>query len=165
MMNEKGLDPNAGKKEAPPAPKGEKASDIEEMDLAIAVALGQRMLVDAGGLDAITKAVQSTADPAQVISKFLVQLLLKIKDACSAQGVELSPSIVLGRGGWVEQMLELVEDKLKFPEEWSVEILDDIMETFKAMSQSPQQGGQSPQGGAPAQQPQPAAGGLDNVGP
>lgn len=179
MMNpQKGLDPG---KAAPPAaaPEGNKATDIEESDLEIAVHMSKQLLLQGGGLQAIQKAVSGTADPAQVISKFLVQLLLKVKDAVAKEGVELSPAIVLGRGGWVEQMLDLIETELKLPPEWSVEILDDIIETFKALAQSPQQGaapqgvpapqGQPPQAaappGVPAPQPAPVQlpkRGLDN---
>ena len=137
-----------------------KASQEEEMDLQIAVSLGTKLLHKAGGLQAIQKAVESSQDPVQVISKFLVQLILQIKDVVAEQGVDLSPNIVLGQGGWLVQLLDLLEQELGLPQEWSDGIIDDVIETFKALSQGGK-GGTPPQG----QQPAPQAQGAPQAAP
>lgn len=143
------------------------ASDLEHLDLEIAVKLGTKLLMEAGGLDVIKKGLDSSGDPAQVVSKFLVQLIMQIKEAIDSQGVELSPNIVLGKGGWVDQMLDLIEGELGLPATFSDDVFADVMETFKAMAQQPQQGGQPPQQGAqpPAQGAPmpPQGGGLQGV--
>jgi hypothetical protein len=129
-----------------------KGTDLEHADLEIAVKMGTKLLLEAGGLQAIEKAINGSGDPAQAISKFLVQLIMQIKEAVSAQGVELSPKIVLAKGGWVDQMLDVIEGELGLPPEFSDQVFGDVIETFKALvqgQQAQQQGGQ-PQPGAPA---------------
>lgn len=145
------------------------ATDLEHLDLEIAVKLGTKLLMEAGGLDVIKKGLDSSGDPAQVVSKFLVQLIMQIKEAVDSQGVELSPNIVLGKGGWVDQMLELIEGELGLPPTFSDDVFADVMETFKAMAQQPQQQDAQPpaQPGQPAPQASPMAappgGGLQGV--
>ena len=133
-----------------------KASQEEELDLQIAVTLGQKLMRNAGGLQAVEKAISSSQDPVQVVSKFLVQLVMQIKDAVAEQGVDLSPSIVLGQGGWLVQMLDLLETELGLPAEFSDGIVDDVIETFKALSQGGKRSGlnastSEAQGGTPPQ--------------
>lgn len=132
-----------------------KASDLEELDLEIAVKMGTKLMKEAGGLQAIEKALSGSGDPAQAISKFLVQLMMKIKETVDGQGVELSPNIVLAKGGWVESMLDMIEKELGLPPEFSDEVFSDVVETFKALSKGGQQGGQ-PQGAPPAEAGAPA---------
>lgn len=143
--------------------RGKQASGLEELDLEIAVKMGTRLMKEAGGLKAIEQALGGSGDPVQAISKFLVQLIMQIKEAVSSQGVELSPNIVLAQGGWVEQMLDVIEGELGLPADFSDQVFGDVVETFKALAQSPQGGGgaapqqaQASQGIAGAMQAQPA---------
>lgn len=126
-----------------PAPEGDQGTELEEMDLQIAVALGKRLMKDAGGLKAVEQAIAGSGDPAQAVSKFLVQLITQIKEAVASEGVELSPRIVLANNGWVTQMLDSMEQELGLPPEFSDEVFNDVIETFKALAAS---GGQAPQG-------------------
>lgn len=128
--------------------------DVEGADLKIALALGKKTMQEAGGLEALQKGIASTKDPAQVVSKFLVQLIMKIKDSLEKEGIELSPRIVLSANGWLVQMVDFIEVSLKLPTEFSEEVIGDVMETFKAMLQGQSQGEQQ---GAPPQQAAPAA--------
>lgn len=144
----KGLD---REQEAPPQEGGSK---LVEADLKIAVALSKKAMSEGGGLEMLKKALGSTQDPAQVVSKFLVQLTMKVKDLVAQEGVELSPEIVLAKNGWIVQMLDYVETQLKLPPEFSDEILQDVMETFQAMSMETKQEGAPPQGGQPPMQGQ-----------
>lgn len=150
--------PEEEQAESPSKDNMNKASQEEELDLEIAVKLGQKLMHNAGGLEAIKKAVSSTQDPVQVVSKFLVQLIFKIKDAVAQEGVDLNPSIVLGQGGWLVQMLDLLEQELGLPQEWSDGIVDDVIETFKALAQGGKGGAASPaQGQQQASPPQQGA--------
>lgn len=166
------------KKNKKPASKGPpdnmpKATDVEKLDLEIAVKMGTKLMREAGGLDTLDKAITESGDPVQVISKFLVQLIMQIKESIEAQGVELSPSIVLGQGGWVFQMLDLIEEELGMPRDFSNQVFGDVMETFKAMAQQPEEGGPPQEGGQPPMeqgapppgggQPMPASGPTGNA--
>lgn len=151
--------------QAVPAPgKGNKASDMEKLDLEIAVKMGTKLLREAGGIQAIEKAIQGSGDPVQAISKFLVQLIMQIKEAVQSQGVELSPKIVLAKGGWVQQMLDVIEQELGLPPEFSDQIFGDVIETFKALAQGNKQPSQAAPG-APAPAGQPMTGGQQPVPP
>ena len=144
-MEQMGLDTEAT------APESKGPQDIAKLDLEIAVKLGTRLLKDAGGLDALRKGVQSSADAPQVVAKFLVQLIMKIKDTLSAQQIQLTPEIVLADGGWIEQMLDVIEKELKLPPEFSDNVVADVMETFKALAQSEAKGEQQPAAAGPPQ--------------
>lgn len=145
--------------EDPAQEKQSSDRDVEGADLKIALALGKKTMKEAGGLQALQQGIQSSKDPTQVVSKFLVQLIMKIKDSLQQQGVELSPSIVLSADGWLVQMIDFIETSLHLPTEFSEEVIGDVMETFKAMlqgqakgqqeTQAPQQG--PPQAGPPQQ--------------
>lgn len=132
-----------------PNQKGKQASGLEELDLEIAVKMGTRLMKEAGGLKAIEQAMSGSGDPVQAISKFLVQLIMQIKEAVSSQGVELSPNIVLAQGGWVEQMLDVIEGELGLPPDFSDQVFGDVVETFKALAQSPQGAGQQQAAASP----------------
>lgn len=135
--------------EQAPANEGEQGTELEEMDLQIAVSLGKRLMKDAGGLKAVEQAIAGSGDPTQAVSKFLVQLITQIKEAVASEGVELSPRIVLANNGWVTQMLDSLEQELGLPAEFSDEVFSDVVETFKALaaSGSDAQGPQPPQQG------------------
>ena len=109
--------------------------DVPAADLKISVHLAKKSMQEGGGLAALNNAIENTTDPAQVISKFLVQLLMSIKDSLTKQNIELSPEIVLADGGWVVQMVDFIEKELKLPPAFSDETIVDVLETFKAMAQ------------------------------
>lgn len=157
VVNMAGLDPTMQEVQEPADKSSlKKASQEEEMDLEIAVRLSKKLMKEAGGLDAVKQVISASQDPVQVVAKFLVQLILQVKDEVAKQGVELSANIVLGQGGWLVQMLDLLEQELGLPQEFSDGIVDDVIETFKALSQGGK-GGTPPQGAAPTQG-QPTAG-------
>lgn len=141
-----------GKRASPPGQNG-KATDMEKLDLEIAVKMGTKLLLEAGGLQAIEKAISGSGDPVQAISKFLVQLITQIKESVQTQGVELSPKIVLAQGGWIMQMLDVIEQELGLPPEFSDQVFGDVVETFKALAQGNKQPQAAPQAGAPAPAP------------
>lgn len=89
---------------------GAKDSSAEdELDLKIAVLLGQHLLQD-GGFDVIDKAVKSSKDPGQVIGQFLMQMGQQMMESMP-DDIKLSPKILLARGGWVEQISDYIQEK------------------------------------------------------
>lgn len=149
------------------ATQEEGGRDIAAADLKIAVAIAKKTLKEGGGLEALKKGLGTSQDPAQVVSKFLVQLIMKIKDALQQQEIELSPNIILSNNGWLVQMVAFIEDELGLPVEFSEEVISDVMETFKAMVKG-QQGGQPAAPAGPSQgmppQPAPAQAGAPPMG-
>lgn len=143
-------------------PRGDnpEAQPIEQLDLDIATKLGEKLMAEGKGMDVIRTAVEQSGDPTQAISKFLVQMIMQIKDAVGSKGVELSPNIVLGQNGWVMNMLDLIEGDLGLPSGFSDDVFNDVMETFKALAQAEERGAQAP--AQPAAGPQ--GGGLQAMG-
>jgi hypothetical protein len=82
----------------------------EELDLQIAVLFGRRLLED-GGFRVIEKAAASSRDPGQVIGQFLMQMGQQMMESLP-EDVQLSPTILLAEGGWVEQMSDYIQENL-----------------------------------------------------
>lgn len=125
-------------------------------EVSLAVALSKKLMKEAGGLNGLKKALSQTQDPAEVVAKFLVQLLMKVKEVLDKEQVELPPESILEDGGWMDQMLDFLEDQLGLPPEFSDEVGGAVLETFKALAQ-----GERNQAAAPPQQqqqPQPMPG-------
>lgn len=91
------------------APTPEAPENEDEIDLEIAVLLGQRLLDD-GGFDVVEKAVASSSDPGQVIGQFIMQMGTQLMESMP-EGTELSPAILLAPGGWVEQISDYIQDE------------------------------------------------------
>lgn len=91
------------------APEQEAPENEEELDLKIAVLLGQKLLEE-GGFDVIEKAVASSKDPGQVIGQFLMQMGQQLHESMP-DDAKLSPTIMLAQGGWVEQMSDYIQEE------------------------------------------------------
>lgn len=85
-------------------------SDDEEQDLEIAILMGERLLED-GGYDVLQKAVDTSSDPAQVIGQFFIQMIQQFHENFPKE-MTLSPRIYLAKGGWLEQMMDMVIDEV-----------------------------------------------------
>lgn len=149
----------ASRQQAAPAPQGEQLDKNAELDAQIVVLMGKKMM-DEQGLKALEPALKS-ADPAQVVGKFLAQMVMKMAESLVPQGI--NPKVFLAKGGFVDQMLDYIETKLGLPKDFSDAIVGEVMETIKAAMQAAQSGSQGPsqappQGGPPA----PQQGGMTN---
>lgn len=82
----------------------------EEMDLEIGVLIAKHLLED-GGFDVIEQAVASSSDPGQVVGQFLMQLGTQMFENMP-EGVDLSPAIMLAKGGWLEQVSDFIQEEL-----------------------------------------------------
>jgi hypothetical protein len=128
------------------APAPENLSDEEEKDLKIAVLLAERMLEDKG-YDVIQKALDTSKDPAQVIGQFMLTLIKKL-DESMPNDAKLSKRIWLCKGGWLEQVMDMVIDEFQL--DYSI---SDKAEVYVADTASKLAKAGSAQGGAPAPQP------------
>lgn len=118
-------------------------TDAEENELDIMVKLAQNM-IDEGGIDAIDSA-SGSKDAGQVIGQFLMQLGSQLGEQLP---FEISPRIMLARGGWLEQVSDYLQEEYNIPKKDM-----DRAEIFVASSaQGMAQGQQQQQGAAPAAQ-------------
>jgi hypothetical protein len=89
--------------------QGEGLTEEEQKDLRLGVLLAEE-LIDSGGIDVITQAVEQSRDPAQVIGQFLMQLAAQLDESLPEQA-KLSKKIYLVRGGWVEQISDYLQEE------------------------------------------------------
>lgn len=106
-------------------------------DVEIAFRMAVQMLNEGGGLDLIRKTINESNDPAQVIGQFLAQIMGQLAEQLQ-QEVGVDPRIFLAKDGWLDLMLDYIEDQLGYPEEFSDEIYTQVLEVIKAAAQGPQ---------------------------
>ena len=135
-------------------------------DVELAVNFGIKLLNEGGGLDLIKKSINQSRDPAQVIGQFLAQIIAKLAEQMH-QEYSIDPGIFLAKDGFLDYILNYIEQKLGYPESFSDEIYTQVVEVIKAAAQGPaapngvMEGEPStppPQGGQPAPVPQPGGG-------
>ena len=146
-----------------------KNTQFNSEDVELAVNLGLKLLNEGGGLKLIEQAINQSQDPAQVVGQFLAQIIAKLAEQMR-DNYNIDPGIFLAKDGFLDYILNYIEKKLGYPEEFSDQIYSQVLEIIKAAAMGPEapnnvmEGGQSqpPQQGAP--QPQaPAGGGLQGV--
>lgn len=121
-------------------------SDEEEADLTIAVNIGKQLIDDGGG-QVIEQAMGESSDPAQVIGQFVMQMGSQMEEGLP-EGMVLSKRIFLAEGGWVEQIMDYLQEEWDVPKEVTDRAEIFIGTTAQEMSQ--QGAVQEP---VPAQQP------------
>lgn len=117
-------------------------TDQEEDQLEVMVMLAEN-LIDEGGIQALDAAKQSK-DPGQVIGQFLMQLGSQLGEQLP---FEISPRIMLARGGWLEQVSDYLQDEYGFSKKDM-----DRAEIYVASSAQGMAQGQQTQQAAPAQE-------------
>ncbi len=151
MMNQdQGQPSDQGGQEAPGQEGGSKE---DALDLQIAVLLGTRLLED-GGFDVIARAEQHSSDAGQVIGQFLMQLAQQMMESLP-DGVTLSPTILLAKGGWLEQMSDYIQSHGHVPKKIMDKAEIYVASTSQQMAQNQQQQQSQPQQGDPSQGQQP----------
>lgn len=136
---------------------------ISGQDAEIAVRMAIQMLNEGNGLQVIKDAIDKSQDPAMVIGQFLAQLMGALGEQL-AREIGLDPRVFLAKDGFLDKILDYIEVKLGYPEEFSDQIYAQVLETIKAAAMPGQQR-QGPPGAAPQQAPmgQPP-GGVANGG-
>ena len=118
-------------------------TDQEEDQLEIMVLLAEN-LIDEGGIQALDQA-KGSSDPGQVIGQFLMQLGSQLGEQLP---FEISPRIMLARGGWLEQVSDYLQDEYGFSKKDM-----DRAEIFVASSAQGMAQGQAAQQQAPQEAP------------
>lgn len=122
VQNEKQVEQNKGKNYNGP-------------ELEMAVRLGAKLLQE-GGLDVIKKAIDQSQDPAQVVGQFLAQVMAKLAEQMR-DNYGADPGMFLAKGGWLDYMLDIIENELGYPEEFSDQIYNQVLEIIKAAASNP----------------------------
>lgn len=144
-------------------------AEVSGQDTEIAVRMTIQMLNQADGIQVIKDAINKSQDPAMVIGQFLAQMMGTLAEQL-AQQINLDPRIFLAEDGWLDAILNYIEAKLGYPEEFSDQIYAATLETVKAAAMTPpapndvmaqgepqQEAAQAP---LPAQPGMPPAGGM-----
>lgn len=121
------------------APTPDQGSPDEELDLKIAVMMGERLLQN-GGFDVIDRAVASSKDPGQVIGQFIMQMGQQLFENMP-EDMKLSPSIMLAEGGWVEQISDYIQEQNDVKKDIMDKAEIYIASTAQQMAQGQQQQG------------------------
>lgn len=127
--------------------------DEEETDLEIMVHLAENM-IDEGGSQVIEQAM-SSKDPGVIIGQFLMQLGSQLGEKVP---FDISPRIMLSRGGWLEQISDYLQDEYDVPQKIMDRAEIFVASSAQNMAQSQQGQGaeQAPQEQMPAEQQAPA---------
>lgn len=123
-------------------------------DAELAIRLGIKMLKDGGGLKVIAEGINSSKDPAQVIGSFLTQMMGQLAEKLHAEA-NVDPGVFLAQGGFLDAILNYIEDQLGYPEEFSDQIYAAVLETVKAAAAAPVQPNEANQGAPVVAPPQP----------
>ena len=127
-------------------------------DVEMAVLMGIEILNEGGGLELIKKAIDQSQDPAQVVGQFMSQIIAQLAESL-AKEYNIDPGIFLAKDGFLDYILNYIEQKLGYPADFSDEIYTQVVEIIKAAAQGPaapngvMEGEPStppPQGGQPA---------------
>ena len=121
-------------------------TDQEEEQLEVMVMLAEN-LIDEGGIEALDMA-KGRKDPGQVIGQFLMQLGSQLGEQLP---FEISPRIMLARGGWLEQVSDYLQDEYGFSKKDMDRAEIFVASSAKGMAQGQQAQQATPQG-APAQE-------------
>ena len=132
---------------------------VPKEDAELATRLGIKMLAEGGGLELISKAINESQDPAQVIGQFLAQMIGQLAEKLRDQ-VNLDPKVFLAKDGFLDAILNYIEDKLGYPEEFSDQIYGEVLEIIKAAAMSPAPPNDVT-GGEPVQAPTPEEAGVE----
>lgn len=150
-----------------------KGASYSKDDVELAVMMGIELLTKGGALELIKKAIDQSQDPAQVVGQFMAQIVAQLAEVL-AKEYSIDPGIFLAKDGFLDYILNYIEQKLGYPEEFSDEIYTQVVEIIKAAAQGApapngvmegQPSAPSPpqQGAAPVPAPQPG-GGMPSMG-
>lgn len=116
----------------------EELSDVPvaEEDIELVTRMGIQLLKQQNGLQVIKDAIDKSQDPAQVVGQMLATIIHGLAEQVS-KNVELDLRAFLAEGGFLERILDYIEDELGYPEEFSERIYQEVLEMLKAAAQDP----------------------------
>lgn len=105
----------------------------EDVDLAFRMAVEA---LDGGGLKVIADAIDQSNDPAKVVGQFLAQLMGQLAEKLRDE-FQIDPKIFLAKNGWLDLVLDFIEHELGYPDQFSDQIYQEVLEIIKAASSTP----------------------------
>lgn len=108
---------------------------VNDQDVELAFRMAVEMLED-GGLDIIKQAIDQSTDPAAVVGQFLAQMIGELGEGLEAE-YDIDPRIFLAKNGWLDLILDYIEGALGYPDSFSDEIYQQVVEVIKAAASSP----------------------------
>lgn len=138
------------------APQGKRYPQ-EDAELAVRMAI---KMLNNGGLEQLSNAINQSQDPAQAVGAFLTQLMGSLAEKLRDEA-NVDPGVFLAKGGFLDAILNYIEDKLGYPEDFSDQIYSQVLEMVKAAAHQPVTPNEANQGQAvgPSQQQGPQPGG------
>lgn len=118
---------------------------VPDDDIELLVRTGIKIMKDMGGMQLIDEAINTSNDPVQAIGQFLGQLVMRLGEDV-AQELDLDPRALFAKGGFLEEMLNYIEDQLGLPEEFSDSVYNEVVELVKAATMPPSQAAPQMQG-------------------
>lgn len=114
-----------------------KNTPVDPQDVRIATSMGIKLMREGNGLQIIKDAIDTSSDPAQVVGQFLAQIIGQLAEQLGKE-VDINPHTFLAKGGFLDNILNFIEDELSLPEEFSDDIYNDVMEVIKAAAARPE---------------------------
>lgn len=116
------------------APAEKKEYAKEDIELAVRMAI--KMLNEGNGLKLIEDSIRKSKDPAQVIGKFLAQMMGQLAEKLRDE-LGIDPGIFIAQGGFLDVILDYIETQLGYPADFSDKIYVEVLDTIKAAAQQP----------------------------
>lgn len=140
--------------------------EVNDEDVEIAVRMAVQML-DSGGLKMMSDAIDQSNDPAMVIGQILAQMIGQLAEELNKE-YDIDPRIFLAKNGWLDTILDYIEHELNYPENFSDQIYQEVLEIIKAAASTPdapndvtgEQGTEPEQAAMPTQAAQPEQPGM-----
>ncbi len=116
----------------------EEMSDVpvSDEDIEIVTRMGVQLLKQQNGLQVIKDAIDKSEDPAQVVGQMLATIIHGLAEQVS-KNIDIDLRAFLAEGGFLERILDYIEDELGYPEEFSERIYQEVLEMLKAAAQDP----------------------------
>ncbi len=114
------------------APRQQYKSD----DVELMVRLAIKLVKEGNGLKVIADAINKSQDPARVVGQFLAQLMAKLAEI-GRDKYGIDPGIFVAQNGWLDAMLDWIEQQLGYPAEFSDKVYQQVLETIKAAAMEP----------------------------
>lgn len=115
-----------------------------DRDLELVIRMGIKLLTQSKGLEVIKQALGQSKDPAQVIGQFLATMMGKLAEECRDK-LKIDPAIFLRGKGFLDAIINYIEQKLGMPPEFSDQIYAQVLEVVKAGAQNPNGSQRPPQ--------------------
>lgn len=110
-------------------------AQVSDDDVELAFRMTVEML-DEGGMQVIRDAIDKSNDPAMVIGQFLAQIMGQLAEQLRDE-YEIDPKIFLAKNGWLDAVLDFIETDLGYPDSFSDEVYQQVLEIVKAAATTP----------------------------